>query len=165
MLSDLQNQTHTRAQKINSPATLAWLWLLPQIPLHKHTHTQQFSVIWHNIKASHQWPMKFTNYLKSSLRLSSFSPRVRQLWLRITWPEYLSRVMCLCFHVGKMERNTHAHAHPHIHSTAPQHCWCQTRLYCTPQHIKAQWQLAPAVAHRCKWEWATCRELSLRLAP
>lgn len=78
------------------------------------------------------------------------------------WLEFISKDMCLCCYTGENGENTHAHAHPHFYSTAPQHCWYQTRLYGTPPHSYAQWQLAPAVAHCCKWEWATRRDLSLR---
>lgn len=120
---------------------------------------------WHHIKPSHQWPMKFSNYLKTSLPRSSISPCVRRRGLCNEWLEFISKDMCLCCHGGENGKHTHTHAHPHFHSTAPQHCWYHTRLYGTPQHIYAQWHLAPAVAHCCKREWATCRELSLRLAP
>lgn len=121
--------------------------------------------LWDHIKAPHQWPMKFSNYLKSSLRLSSISPCVRRTGLCNVWLEFISEEMCLCCHSGENGEHTHTHARPHFHSTAPQHRWYHTRLHGTPQNIYAQWHLAPAVAHCCQWEWATCRELSLRLEP
>lgn len=53
-------------------------------------------------------------------------------------------------HVGNIKENTLTRMHDHtFHSTAPRHCWYHTRLYGTPQHIKAQWQLTPAVVHCC----------------
>lgn len=123
-------------------------------------HAPNAAIFWHHIKASHHWPMKFS--LKSSLRLSSISLCVWWTGLCNVWLEFISKDMCLCCHKGENGENTHAHAHPHFYSTAPQHWWYHTRLYSTPPHIYAQWQLAPAVAHCCKWEWATRRELSLR---
>lgn len=137
---------------MNLAATLPWPRHLPHKPKCKHTHTLNSSVcIWHHIEDLHHWVMKYTNYLQTFLQLSLFSPRVKQ----IVFTQHMSGIpecfFCVSrLHVGNIKENTLTRMHDHtFHSTAPRHCWYHTRLYGTPQHIKAQWQLTPAVVHCC----------------
>lgn len=119
-----QPNTHiTRENEFTSHCTMAAAIAANTLRKHAHDAAVVFFkfLFWHHIKASDQWPMKFSNYLKSSLRLSSISLCERGMGLCNVWLEFISKDVCLCCHRGgKMEKkNPLTGMHTHTFTAQP----------------------------------------------
>ena len=132
--------THTHAQKNKCISHSTVAATVATNTQNVNTHTLNRSVFFDTAlrpRITGLWNSPITS--KVLYGLSSFSPCVKQLCLRHTWLEYLSRVMCLCFSDFTLEigRRTRSHACTSTLSqhSPLQHCWYHTRLYDTPQHI------------------------------
>lgn len=154
------NQCCIRTTKLNLLPTLAWPGLQPQIPKCKCAQpVLNNCIFWHHIKAVHQWPMKFTNYLRSSSQLSSFPP------LACVRRQHLT-VLCLCFQVSNITGKTLNCMHNHTSTAQPLNMVETTLGYSFPTTHRGSMTAKPCCSALIeKGGCTTSRESSLRLAP